>query len=171
MPPVSHSCPAVGFNNNPLFAKRPFSICCFSMDCENLNDVTTSYGTFLGLRYRKGYGAVRLMYCTIAALALSLFRIIADLAMGFAIVHHSSWWFVLASLVDFGLAVTASAAGWFAVKDRRYGVIVFSIISFVETALYSAAYFSIVAFATWHSLCQNSVPGTMGPLIWASLVP
>lgn len=84
------------------------------------------------------------MYCTIVALALSLFRIIADLALGFAIVHHSSWSFLIASLVDLLLAVTASAAAWFAVKERRYGIIVFSIISFLETALYSAIYFLIV---------------------------
>ena len=100
------------------------ALCIFMADCENLkSDDFNSYGTFLGLRYCKGTGAIRLMYCTIVALALSLFRIIADLALGFAIVHHSSWSFLIASLVDLLLAVTASAAAWFAVKERRYGII------------------------------------------------
>ena len=95
------------------------------MDCENLkSEDFNSYGTFIGLRYRKGTGAIRLMYCTIIALTLSLFRIIADLALGFALAHHSSWSFLIASLVDLLLAVTASAAACFAVKERRYGLIV-----------------------------------------------
>ncbi|CAL1128691.1 unnamed protein product [Cladocopium goreaui] len=132
-------------------------------DCENLkSDDFNSYGTFLGLRYCKGTGAIRLMYCTIVALALSLFRIIADLALGFAIVHHSSWSFLIASLVDLLLAVTASAAAWFAVKERRYGIIVFSIISFLETALYSAIYFLIVVIAPWSQDGRNQLSNASG---------
>lgn len=115
-----------------------------SMDCENLKTDLNSYGTFLGLRYCRGTGAIRLMYCTTIALVLSLIRIICDLAMGFAIVHRASWTFMVASLIDFLLAVVSSTAAWFAVKERTYGLTIFSVVSFLETALYSVTYFVII---------------------------
>lgn len=126
--------------------------CCFSMaDCEKLNadsDSDISYGTFLGMKYCKGTGAIRLMYCTSVASVLSLIRVIADLALGFATVDSSSWLFLVASLVDLLTAVTAAVAGWFAVKHRRHGFVVFSVICFLETAIYSAAYLLVVLIAT-----------------------
>lgn len=115
-----------------------------SMDCENLKTDLNSYGTFLGLRYCRGTGAIRLMYCTIIALVLSLIRIICDLAMGFAIVHRASWTFLMASLIDFLLAVVSSTAAWFAVKKRTYGLTIFAVVSFLWTALYSVTYFVII---------------------------
>eukprot|EP00438_Fugacium_kawagutii_P002142 Skav218492 [mRNA] locus=scaffold538:1339859:1343630:- [translate_table: standard] len=128
-------------------------------DCENLKDSDSdiSYGTFLGMKYCKGTGAVRLLYCTLIALVLSLIRVIADLALGFAIVHSSSWYFLMASLVDLLTAVTTAVAGWFAVKQRRHGIVVFSVICFLETALYSAAYLLLVLIVTWWQLCDSDL--------------
>ena len=114
-----------------------------SMDCENLTDLN-SYGTFMGLRYCRGTGAIRLMYCTIIALVLSLIRIICDLAMGFAILHRASWTFMMASLIDFLLAVASSTAAWFAIRERTHGLVIFAVVSFLETALYSVTYFLII---------------------------
>ena len=98
----------------------------------------------MGLRYCRGTGAIRLMYCTIIALVLSLIRIICDLAMGFAILHRASWTFMMASLIDFLLAVASSTAAWFAIRERTHGLVIFAVVSFLETALYSVTYFLII---------------------------
>ncbi|CAK9030694.1 unnamed protein product, partial [Durusdinium trenchii] len=124
-------------------------------DCESLKETnhgtSTSYGTLMGVEYQRGTGAVRLIYCTIIAVVLSGIRIVCDLAVGFAIAHHSAWVFICVSFIDLLLAAAAATAAYFALTVRRRGIIVFAITSFLETAIFSLAYFVVVTLDVVHA--------------------
>ena len=102
----------------------------------------------MGIEYQRGTGAIRLIYCSITALTLSAIRIVCDLALGFALVHHSAWTFLIASLIDLLLAVSAGIGAYWALTLRRWGAIFFAKISYLETAIYSLAYFLVVILDT-----------------------
>ncbi|CAJ1339747.1 unnamed protein product [Effrenium voratum] len=111
----------------------------------------STYGTLFGVEYQRGTGAVRLIYCSLVASTIALIRIICDLALGFAIVHHHAWSLLCASLLDLVLNFVAVAGARYALAQRSRGVTVFAVASFLETALFSLVYFAVVVIEVMHA--------------------
>ncbi|CAE7496113.1 unnamed protein product [Symbiodinium sp. CCMP2592] len=103
-----------------------------------------TYGTLLGVRYKKDTGVKQLFYSALIALGLTVVRIVADLALALSLRYKDTWALIFMSLLDLALSIFAGVAARCAVTSPSWNTVVFAAVSFLEAALFSTIYLVVV---------------------------